>query len=132
MSETNLTPHINPIVWFEIYVDNMARAVKFYQALLGVSLNRMDEASVDGREMYEFPSRMDGWGAAGALVHHPELRAGVGGTIVYFPCKDCGVTAQQANKLGGQLIKDKMSIGKYGSIAFVLDSEGNCIGLHSM
>ncbi|MDI9348932.1 MAG: VOC family protein [Candidatus Symbiobacter sp.] len=128
----NTACHINPVIWFEIYVDDMPRAVKFYQSLLGINLTRMDEASIDGREMYSFPARMDGFGAAGALVRHPELRAGVGGTIVYFPCQDCGITARQADKFGGQLVKDKMSIGQYGNIAFVLDSEGNCIGLHSM
>ena len=33
---------------------------------------------------------------------------------------------------GGQIVKPKMSIGEYGSIALVQDTEGNMIGLHSM
>ena len=30
------------------------------------------------------------------------------------------------------MVKGKMSIGQYGFIALMLDSEGNMIGLHSM
>ncbi len=35
-------------------------------------------------------------------------------------------------KSGGQIVKEKMSIGQYGNIALVMDTEGNMIGLHSM
>jgi hypothetical protein len=33
---------------------------------------------------------------------------------------------------GGKVQKEKMSIGQYGFIALVSDTEGNMIGLHSM
>jgi predicted enzyme related to lactoylglutathione lyase len=32
---------------------------------------------------------------------------------------------------GGTVIKPKMSIGAYGFMSLVLDTEGNTIGLHS-
>jgi len=35
-------------------------------------------------------------------------------------------------KAGGSIKDDKMSIGQYGFIALVYDTEGNLIGLHSM
>ena len=40
--------------------------------------------------------------------------------------------AVRAVKNGGKIQKEKMSIGDYGFIVLVLDTEGNLIGLHSM
>jgi hypothetical protein len=42
------------------------------------------------------------------------------------------VEAARAAENGGRVFKEKMSIGKYGFIALVFDTEGNMIGLHSM
>jgi predicted enzyme related to lactoylglutathione lyase len=62
----------------------------------------------------------------------PGKDSGVGGTIVYFACADCAVEATRAGQNGGTVQKEKTSIGQYGFIALVLDTEGNIIGLHSM
>ncbi|MEL7148518.1 MAG: VOC family protein, partial [Bacteroidota bacterium] len=32
---------------------------------------------------------------------------------------------------GGQVLQSKMSIGEFGYIAILMDTEGNTIGLHS-
>jgi len=58
--------------------------------------------------------------------------SGVGGTIIYFACADCSVEAGRAAANGGKIERAKLPIGPYGFIAFVLDTEGNMIGLHSM
>jgi predicted enzyme related to lactoylglutathione lyase len=42
------------------------------------------------------------------------------------------VEAARAVQNGGKIQKEKMSIGDYGFIVLVLDTEGNLIGLHSM
>jgi uncharacterized protein len=42
------------------------------------------------------------------------------------------VEAARAVANGGRIFKDKFSIGQYGHIALVEDTEGNVIGLHSM
>ena len=39
---------------------------------------------------------------------------------------------KRAKKCGGKIQKPKMSIGEYGNISLVYDTEGNMIGLHSM
>jgi predicted enzyme related to lactoylglutathione lyase len=71
-------------------------------------------------------------GCAGALVKMEGKDSGGGGTIVYFSCVDCAVEAARAAKYGGEVFKEKFSIGKYGFIALVTDTEGNMIGLHSL
>jgi uncharacterized protein len=74
----------------------------------------------------------EGYGAAGALAKMEGCASGGGGTLVYFACEDCAVEAARAAEHGGRIFKEKMSIGKYGFIALVFDTEENMIGLHSM
>lgn len=52
--------------------------------------------------------------------------------LVYFSCADCAIEAGRVAASGGKIKSEKMSIGQYGFIALVFDSEGNIIGLHSM
>ncbi|MGZ5238109.1 MAG: VOC family protein, partial [Caldimonas sp.] len=37
----------NPVGWFEIYVQDMARAKAFYEATLGVTLSKLDSPGMD-------------------------------------------------------------------------------------
>lgn len=123
----------NPVVWFEIYVEDMPRARAFYQAMLGLTLEPLKTPdSVDALEMWAFPMDMTRTGAGGALAKMAGVAPGGGGTLVYFACEDCAVEARRAVDAGGSLLKPKMTIGEYGFIAIVQDTEGNCIGLHSM
>ena len=123
----------NPIGWFEIYVQDMPRAKAFYEAVFQGRLAPLagpDDGS--GMEMWAFPSAMESYGAPGALVKMPGYPSGNGGTLVYFSCADCAVEAARAAVHGGKVFKEKFSIGDYGFIALVTDTEGNLIGLHSM
>lgn len=123
----------NPVGWFEIYVQDMARARAFYEAVFRVQLVPLPSDQV---EMLAFPMPSpEAWpqtpGATGALVRLPGCGSGGGGTLVYFSCADCAVEAARAVAAGGQLHRAKFSIGPYGFIALLVDSEGNLIGLHS-
>jgi predicted enzyme related to lactoylglutathione lyase len=119
----------NPFGWVEIYVNDMPRARAFYEAVFGVTLARLDGT---GPEMWAFAMSQEDYGASGALVRMEGFPAGVGGTLAYFHCSDCAVEAARAEAAGGRVQKGKMSIGQYGFIALINDSEGNLIGLHSM
>ena len=50
------------------------------------------------------------------------------------PTSEWDIAAAQAvlEAAGGQVLKPKFSIAPHGHIALVVDTEGNCIGLHSM
>jgi predicted enzyme related to lactoylglutathione lyase len=119
----------NPVGWFEIYVDDMSRAKKFYEQVFGYTLAKLDSPGID---MWAFPMKAAGSGAAGALVRMPGVPVGGNSVLVYFSCDDCAVEAARARDAGGKIEKDKTSIGQYGYIALVFDIEGNMIGLHSM
>jgi hypothetical protein len=119
----------NPVGWFEIYVDEMSRAKAFYESVFGLQLAKLEGHDL---EMWAFPMQSQGYGAPGTLVHMPGLAAGANSVLVYFSCADCAVEAARAEKAGGRIQKPKTSIGQYGYIALVVDTEGNMIGLHSM
>jgi uncharacterized protein len=119
----------NPVGWFEIYVSDMPRAKAFYEGVFGGALTRLDSPAL---EMWAFGMDEAASGAAGALVRMEGFRPAGNGVIVYFKCADCAVEAAKARQCGGRIDKDKFSIGPYGHIALVTDTEGNMIGLHSM
>jgi len=119
----------NPVGWFEIYVQDMDRAKAFYETVFGAQLSKLETPDL---EMWAFPMKPGGSGAAGALVRMPGFPSGANSVLVYFACTDCAVEAARAAKAGGRIEKQKMSIGQYGYIALAVDPEGNMIGLHSM
>lgn len=122
----------NPIAWFEIYVDEMARAKSFYESVFNVSLEVLGDPSDSNVEMRAFPSNMEKYGATGSLVKIDGFPAGGNSTLVYFACEDCAVEEARIEPAGGQVQRTKMSIGEYGFVSLVIDSEGNMFGLHSM
>jgi hypothetical protein len=119
----------NPIAWFEIYVNDMARARKFYETVFQVSLQPLDH---DGPQMLAFPSSMEHYGAGGALVHMEGFPAGRNSTLVYFSCQECAVEEARVEAAGGRVHRSKWSIGQHGNISLVMDTEGNMLGLHSI
>lgn len=133
-----MTTKRNPVGWFEIYVADMNRAKAFYEGTLQIKLEPLptpdmgDEGS--GLEMWMFPGAMEpeNGGCSGALCKMAGCAPGGGGTLIYFSCQDCAVEASRVTAQGGSIYKEKFSIGEYGFIAIVADSEGNSIGLHSM
>jgi uncharacterized protein len=121
----------NPIGWFEIYVRDIERAKSFYEGVFGVKLTKLKQSGDSLDNMWAFPMHQDGTGATGALAQMDGAPIGAGGTIIYFICDDCAEQARRAKKAGGNIVKDKFSIGDYGNIALVADPDGNIIGLHS-
>ncbi len=119
----------NPVPWFEIYVADMARARAFYETVFGVVLEQLP---VEGMEYWSFPGDDSRYGAGGALAKMEGVAPGPGGSLVYFGCEDCAVEEARVEAAGGKVVRPKMSIGPYGFISLLTDSEGNMIGLHSM
>ena len=123
----------NPVVWFEIYVNDLDRAKSFYEKVFKTELSPLGDPTEDNLQMLAFPGDMDSKGkTSGALVHVKEVKAGGNSTIVYFGTEDCSVEEARVEEAGGELVRPKMSIGEYGFISLAKDTEGNMIGIHSM
>ena len=129
MSDKKL--EMNPVGWFEIYVQDMARATKFYETVLDVTLDKLPSPAETEIEMMCLPMEMGLAGAAGALAKMDGFPSGGNSTLVYFVCDDCASEAARVEAAGSRIEKPKMSIGQYGFIVLAVDTEGNMFGLHS-
>ena len=121
----------NAIGWFDIYVNDMGRAVAFYEDVLTQKLESIGDPTGETM-MVSFPADMASYGAGGALVKSTLSRPGVGGTMVYFSVEDCAVVETRVAPAGGKLIRPKFSIGEFGWVTLCEDTEGNRFGLSSM
>lgn len=121
----------NSVGWFEIYVADMDRAKAFYEKTFGDTLTRLWDPTESPIDMWAFPMHDDAPGACGALCKMEGMEPGGGGILIYFSCEDCGKTEAAAAEAGAKVIKEKSSIGEYGFISIIIDTEGNTIGLHS-
>lgn len=122
---------MNAVGWFDIYVDDLNRAVEFYEAVMGNKLEPMGDPTGE-TQMMSFPADMGVYGAAGALTKSPHARPGVGGTIVYFSVEDCAVQQARVATAGGGVIRPKFSIGEFGWVTLCQDTEGNMFGFNSL
>jgi len=127
----------NIICWFEIYVDDIERAKKFYHSVLGFTFE--DAPAVEDAGDYRmsfFPSNPECFGVSGALVQMEGARvngdSSTATTMVYFPCEDCGIEESRVEAAGGVVHKSKTALGPHGFCSICIDSEGNAFGLHSM
>ena len=118
----------NPVVWFEIYVQDAQRAKQFYERVLKISLQPLEGVDLP---MWAFPNSDEAPGASGTLVSVPGMPSGGNSTLVYFSCEDCAEEESRVETSGGTLVRPKMSIGPYGYVSLAKDPDGNMIGLHS-
>lgn len=119
---------INPVHWFEISVNDMERARKFYESVLGLQLglNR-----VESTLMAWFPTTEGGAGCSGALLKSEGRTPSHHGTMIYFSVPDIEAVLARVESAGGRTLTPKTDIGEYGFYAYFEDSEGNRVGLHS-
>jgi hypothetical protein len=75
----------NPFRWVEIYVQDTARAKKFYETVVKATFQRLESPEA---ELWAFPMAQNGPGAAGALVKMQGMPSGANSVIVYFACED--------------------------------------------
>jgi predicted enzyme related to lactoylglutathione lyase len=118
----------NRIVWVDIPVLNLERAIRFYSAVMGADVERQD---YPGMSIASFPHR-DGE-AAGCLYLSEKVKPSTEGPLVYLNVHgriDEAVEAVEPS--GGKVLQAKESIGPFGFRAVILDTEGNRIALHSM
>ena len=121
----------NPVGWFEIYVQDLPRAKKFYETVFQIELKSLN-APFPGIELLAFDMAQEQYGCSGAIVKMEDGPEGGISTLVYFSCADCAEEEGRIAAAGGRVERGKMSIGEYGFISLVRDTEGNMIGLHSM
>lgn len=122
---------MDKVVHFEIPVDDLARAKKFY-SIFGWQLQDMDmpggmkytmvrSVETDDKQMPKEPGAINGGMMQRTkTVHSPVIAINVSSVDEYI---------KKVEAAGGKVITPKMEIGGMGFYAYVTDSEGNVIGL---
>jgi predicted enzyme related to lactoylglutathione lyase len=120
----------NQIVWFDVPVTDLDRAIRFYSAVLGAPPHKHEMEGMKFAVFAHAENEMSGCLIPGSPgdTNKPSSK----GPLLYFNCQgrlDQAVAAVEPN--GGKILQPKHPIGPYGFRAIVLDSEGNRIALHS-
>ena len=106
------------INWFEIPVTDMARAIAFYEPVMGLSLRREKMASAD---LAVFP--YDDPATGGALAKFDGIAPSQQGAIVYLHTDDLQATLDRVATAGGRCVFGPIDLGKeIGTIALFADS----------
>lgn len=125
-----MTPDSNTINWFEIPVSDFNRAKKFYETIID---GEMQEMPMSAFTMGFFPSTPGNGKLSGAIIKGDGYKPSADGTIVYLNCEpDLSATLNRVEKAGGKILVPKTEIApEHGYYAFIMDTEGNKVGLHS-
>lgn len=122
-----MTLQHNPVIYFEIPVKDMDRAIAFYTSIFNFTF---EKEVIDNHEMALFPFTEDGAGISGALAKGKVYKPTNDGVIIYFKTENIDKTLSRVMEHGGQLLYPKTSNGDLGFVAEFEDSEGNRIALH--
>ncbi|WP_246043145.1 VOC family protein [Fodinibius saliphilus] len=120
----------NAVAWFEIPVNNLDRAKRFYEGILDIELIDMDLG--DEFKMSMFP--VVPGGVSGAICKHKEYyKPSKEGTLVYLNAEpNLQSVLDRVINFGGKVLQEKTPISdEYGFMAILQDTEGNRIALHS-
>ena len=121
-----MTKKTNPVVYFEIPVNDIDRAIKFYKTVFSFDL---DKENIDNNEMALFPFIDENSGISGALAKGEIYKPTKDGVLIYFRTKNIDETLELAISNGGQILYPKTDNG-IGLVAEFEDTEGNRIALY--
>lgn len=112
------------ITWFEIPVNNMPRAINFYEQLFDTKIHLQD--------LGDFKLAIIK-GQMGCLVQHAAYKPSHEGVLIYIqtPLAINDLLAK-VEALGGRILRPSALISEdFGYTGIFEDSEGNRIGLHA-
>jgi uncharacterized protein len=124
----NTRGFMDKVVHFDIPVDDVARAKKFY-SIFGWKLLDFPEmdyvgvitSPVDEKHMPKEPGSING----GMMKRTSEVK----GPTVAIHVKSVDESVKKVLAAGGKIVKPKTQIGEMGYYAYIADTEGNTIGL---
>ncbi|PZR04023.1 MAG: hypothetical protein DI536_35045 [Archangium gephyra] len=112
------------INWFEIFVTDMPRAVKFYEETLRIKLELKEFGG-------ELNALFESGNGGGCLIVRKGRTPSAEGVLLYMNCDGkLDAVLARVEQAGGKIVSGKESIGPMGFVAMINDSEGNLVGLH--
>lgn len=116
------------ISMFEIPATDISRAINFYQAILGISIEKME---MPGMEMGIFPYEEQM--VTGVIMKDGSNKPAAAGVTIYLNGGDnLQIILDKVEKNGGKIIMPKTAhADESGFFALFIDTEGNRLGLNS-
>ena len=120
----------NALNWFEIAVNDLNRAKKFYESIFGIE---MKESDMMGMKMAFFVADDSTGKVSGALVQSDMHKPSMDGAVIYLNGNpDLEIPLEKISGAGGKVIMPKTFVNEaVGYMAFFVDTEGNKVALHS-
>ena len=117
--------------WFEIPVNDMDRAIAFYNAVFEVQIMKQD---FGGAQMGWFPFSHEAKGAPGTLIkNNDHYKPSQDGALIYLSTININDELSRIATAGGEILIPKRQISEeHGYMAVFSDTEGNRIALHSV
>jgi predicted enzyme related to lactoylglutathione lyase len=127
-SSKTTTEMTSLISMFEIPASDISRAVDFYQAILNISIEKMD---MPGMQMGIFP--YEDQLVTGVIIQAEGYQPSADGVTIYLNGGDnLQLILDKVEKNGGRVLVQKtLHADESGYFAIFQDSEGNKVGLHS-
>jgi uncharacterized protein len=123
---SDLNSQHNRAVWFDIPVANLDRAGRFYSAVLGIKVDKIETPE------FTFSLFEHGEGNGGCLVDDRATISSDKGILVYLNADGrIRDAVKQVEAHGGRVIEPIHPIGPHGFRAIIVDCEGNRVALHS-
>ncbi|GIK30392.1 MAG: VOC family protein [Anaerolineae bacterium] len=119
------------IVWFEIPVHDIERAVAFYTAAFGLDeVKIMDDGT---RRTATLRNTSEGGIPGVSLTQTPGFEpSNQRGPWAYLDAmSDFDAAVARVKAAGGTIVAEKTSMGEAGSYASILDTEGNLLALYT-
>ena len=120
---------MDKVVHFEIPVDDLERAQKFYKSIFGWKMEAMPgmeyimigTTPIDENNMPTEPGAING----GMMKRqHP-----VTSPLIVINVQNIEDAMKNVKKMGGEIVRGKTQVGDMGYVAYFKDTEGNIIGL---
>ncbi len=113
------------LTWFEIPSYDLARAARFYSAVLGIDVPVEDFGGHPAGVL-----RFDGTAVGGIRCSPEHLRPSDQGVNPYFRVDELEAAVRAALDQGGEVLVPVTDAGDLGSFAWIRDSEGNRVALN--
>ena len=123
---------LDKVIFFEIPVENSARARAFYSSVFGWKMNEIPEMhytqveTVDADRMGVRGVPKEPGAINGGIV---ERREPVETPVIYVNVQNIDHAVANIEKSGGKVMKPKTPVGNFGFAAYFKDTEGNVVGL---
>ncbi|MCA0987409.1 VOC family protein [Guptibacillus algicola] len=121
------------VIHFEVHVDDMERAKKFYGEVFGWKFE--DWSDFAGMPYFgAVTGDADDMGINGALMQRqsapPEVNAAINGFACTMGTEDLDATESRILSNGGKVAMEKYALPGMAWQAYYFDTEGNIFGLH--